>query len=319
MFLEKLCDYDPLTILKKISEPSSNTCSWILTIVDFERWMSSVSERLLWLYGTTGSGKSVLAKYITKHLLKVHQRSREDLRGRIHDVLAFVYCSEKDSRRNSLLTLLCSILYQLLSKHVSLLRYLDSEHISDAADSTRSEQSLWDCFHAIILRGSGIRIWVVIDGIDELPEKARRPLLLSLERMIAEDKARRLGILHTDRRGPPPDQGFIKNMNLRAINLDIEPVHQDVERFITAGVKAFCEEQFIPADLQEGLSTVLVSRSGGLFLLAHLNWVTFNQSVDYWNRDTVVSQIKELHKLPPTLESCTATCSTGFRKIFAVS
>lgn len=48
---------------KDIPEAAENTCEWLLDEPEYEAWLSQ-SQRLLWIVGIPGSGKSTLMKYI---------------------------------------------------------------------------------------------------------------------------------------------------------------------------------------------------------------------------------------------------------------
>jgi hypothetical protein len=53
---------------KKIS---AATCDWILRSTEWTDWISG-EYRLLWIYGITGAGRSVVASYLNDELKKYH-------------------------------------------------------------------------------------------------------------------------------------------------------------------------------------------------------------------------------------------------------
>src|SRR2546430_1069427 len=69
-FLRLLYDVDITAVLRDIDDPVRNTCQWINHDERFRDWTSSTSRRFLWITGLAGSGKTVLTKYIIRHLLK---------------------------------------------------------------------------------------------------------------------------------------------------------------------------------------------------------------------------------------------------------
>lgn len=59
--------------LEAVRDPLGDTCSWISDEPLYRAWEDHQSSGILFIRGTQGLGKSVLAKYIIQRLGRVHQ------------------------------------------------------------------------------------------------------------------------------------------------------------------------------------------------------------------------------------------------------
>lgn len=227
------------------------------------------------------------------------QRAVQNQCGNV-DLLAFVFCSDKEARRIDATSVLRSILLQYLSNNTGLFQFLEESLWEDA----RRQASMVDLTAAIlslVARSTSVKFWVIIDGLDEMHENSGSTLVHQLFQILDGDLMGRLRILLTDRQGPESRTPRTAP-DLSLIDLDIEKVHKDVKSYISNLVSEFCVEHAFPQQLIRTVVSDMISRSQGVFLLAFLNWTNFTQGRVSWSRSSVLRRLEELHAIPSTIQ-----------------
>jgi hypothetical protein len=84
------------------------TCSWIADVEAFQRWRSSSDFSCLWIHGKAGSGKSVLASYITK-LLQPDEHDQSHDSRRCKNLLSSDFCSARNATGPAMVYFLCGV------------------------------------------------------------------------------------------------------------------------------------------------------------------------------------------------------------------
>lgn len=134
------------------------TCQWVLKHQQYQSWLTSRRDNLLWISADPGCGKSVLSKTLIKEEIKSHA-SRSTC-----------YFFFKDNEeQNSLSIALCALLHQLFSYRPRLLRhaipYWDRE-----GEKMRNETArLWQ---VLLLAGTDPAAGDVVCILDALDECA---------------------------------------------------------------------------------------------------------------------------------------------------
>lgn len=250
------------------------TCQWIWTHPTFCQWnnpsAASISDRLLYIYGTHGSGKTILASSIVERLQSQSTR-----------VLFFSFAGT-DSCRQTLDHLVRSLLCQLFQlvrseKCLETMRRLLSQ-----GQPLTSE--LWDAYDLISTSSIEETSWV-IDGLDECKDSVR-PLFEHIRNLLATRKITRVLLLGRPHLLPDFD----------AVGAKIEVVPQitrtDIETFIEDAV-AKCDILNQP-DLH--VVTTLRDKADGMFLWAKL-------MIDDLSKSSSRSEVMErLRNLPRGLE-----------------
>lgn len=156
------------------------TCSWVLKDVHFGKWRTCARSQVLWIYGDPGKGKTMLAFSLVKELSE-----RIRVEGSSPNIaLACFFCDNKDNRRKSAISILRSLIYQLLRQRPDLCSYLRSEYERQKERlfaSPNALQSLWRIFKNVTAYSNFKRIYIVIDGLDECDEQSTEDLLKLLE------------------------------------------------------------------------------------------------------------------------------------------
>ncbi|RFU34722.1 hypothetical protein B7463_g1661, partial [Scytalidium lignicola] len=141
---------------------AKDTCSWILERPEYKTWKDTQKhDSFLWINGRAGSGKSVLSTTIVEQLQQQREKCKDC-------EVAYFFFNKNDERRGSSLSLIVSIIAQLVGRMPSLPPLLFSLY-ETAAKFGRPRISEPDepirILHLLIKNVE--TMYVVLDGLDE--------------------------------------------------------------------------------------------------------------------------------------------------------
>ncbi|KAM4054550.1 WD domain, G-beta repeat domain-containing protein [Hirsutella rhossiliensis] len=136
-------------------------CRWVLQNDSFRRWRDGQENRLLWIKGDPGKGKTMLLCGIIDELsLSVSKTDR----------LAYFYCQATDLRINNGVAVLRGLVYMLAREHQELLCHVQKKH-SGASKSVFQDENAWfvlsDILSNMIQNSNLGNTYLVIDALDE--------------------------------------------------------------------------------------------------------------------------------------------------------
>lgn len=153
---------DQLAILDTISSEGAKfagTCSWVLKDSRMRSWLHQKPDSpVLWLQGTPGSGKSVLASQIVKFMKNASM------------FLIHHFCSQRYASSTTYEQILRSILLQLLRKDDELIAHVYEDYVLGKKPPTI--QALEKLLYNLSTMASRVPcqseyIWIIIDGLNE--------------------------------------------------------------------------------------------------------------------------------------------------------
>lgn len=205
------------------------TCKWIESDPQYMTWRSGIGHELLWISGTPGRGKTMLAMFLVEQLL-------EELKRRRDQVLIFFFCSFSDPTLNTASAILRSFIYQLVSTRKSLHQYIPS-YFKNKNNKTReaieSATVLWDIFKTILGDPSTGTVLCVLDGLDECNLESQDFLINSFASIATHESGHistRLQTVIISRTIPKLRQLDVPHVELDQ-NHDVD-FHNDVRLFI---------------------------------------------------------------------------------------
>lgn len=145
------------------------TCEWVPQHETYKAWMSATSSSL-WLTGSPGTGKTMIALHVINNLEHQFEGSP--------DLLLYFFCSYRHRNNNKGDSMLRSLMWQLFRKVPYLQKYAEEAlHRSNRESNLASEDTLWKIFHDAISDPRTPQITCVLDGIDEVEGSSRHKLL----------------------------------------------------------------------------------------------------------------------------------------------
>ncbi|KAF1962459.1 NACHT and ankyrin domain protein [Byssothecium circinans] len=212
----------------------STTCEWILKQPAYKSWKASEESAspILWLHGPPGSGKTFLAQSIVDFI----QEDNVELETNV-----FSYFCDANSTPSSLIR---SLLVQL-QQHPALGEETRVKVISSTTEPSSGDLSLpLDITHKLWDTLSGVlpeipNTTLIIDGIDELPERFLQPQDFDLPSKLAtlsEIDDKKTKVLLSSRSHANIRRALKDFPNLLVTE---ELVKEDLERFIESEITKF--------------------------------------------------------------------------------
>ncbi|KAJ5895129.1 hypothetical protein N7495_006820 [Penicillium taxi] len=134
---------------------------WILENEEFKQWQNSRKNRLLWIRGDPGKGKTMLICGVIEELTRLYGENAN---------ISFFFCQAADMRINSATSVLRGLIYLLIEKHPSLLPHVRARY-DNAGKALFEDVNAWNALLTIfrdILRDPTLQMtYFVIDALDE--------------------------------------------------------------------------------------------------------------------------------------------------------
>ncbi|KAJ7922063.1 hypothetical protein B0H13DRAFT_1707918 [Mycena leptocephala] len=219
--------------------------SWLLEHDEYISWKTR-NNSVFWIYGSPGTGKSVLCFSIIETLMATRS-------------LAYFYCTFADEKTQNSRGLLSSLISRLAIVSPDCLATLRSFHSSHSVSGAPSEERLFECL-CQMLTVSG-DVFVVIDALEECPTRPERAQMLKhLERMVELGHSQ-LHILITSR----PEVDIKPSMaRMKAHQLDLEAVAAQAK-----DLRSYISSELAQADwgskLREHALETLTAKANGSF------------------------------------------------------
>jgi len=278
-YLKALFITDPADDMETIEHSTGRLLegsgSWLQEEESYLDWLKASASKVIWMHGGPGKGKTMLAiSVITSLLDKLPQWPPGT-------ILAYFFCDSTDDRRNSAVQILRSILYQILYQRPELGSYFKEVYEREEEQlftSRNALQSLWRVLKDIF-SGAGVeRIYIVIDGLDELND-GEADDLMKLLRPFLDPKP-------PSPNYPPPVwaerrcavKWFLTSRNIQSIsyylrkvpNISLEcnskHVQESVWRFIEVRVDELKKAKGYTEKLATSIEDALREKSEGTFL-----------------------------------------------------
>ena len=134
---------------------------WVLDNAEFKRWRSDENNRLLWIKGDPGKGKTMLLYGIIDEL----QKSIGDA-----GILSFFFCQATDSRIKSATAVLRGLLFLLAKQQESPISHIRERHKDvgkQLFDGVNAWAALSQIFTSILNDPNLQDTYIVIDALDE--------------------------------------------------------------------------------------------------------------------------------------------------------
>ncbi|KAK0512397.1 hypothetical protein JMJ35_005525 [Cladonia borealis] len=258
-----------------IEDNSEGTCEWILHSREFDQWMTN-SEPILWVRGPPGVGKTVLAKFVYRQLSEIMLGDASPpitkklqwasaIRKRhpvSFQVLAY-FLDSGCSVRNSGLSVLQSLLYQVLNTDQKFFRYIHGKHLFRRPQRGDSGQYM-ELLSAVLQDASLSGTVIVLDALDECEEASRSLLIKHLKAIVSQSKIK---VLVTSRSIPAKEIEPSIRIDLDYPN---EHVDHDINRYVTTAVKDLARERKLPVELESKITSKLLTFPSKSFLWVQL-------------------------------------------------
>ncbi|PQE04769.1 hypothetical protein CJF30_00004577 [Rutstroemia sp. NJR-2017a BBW] len=287
---------DPLDDRAKLVQAKGlrvdGTCEWIRTNELYVSWLRSNSQ-LLWSSGGPGKGKTMLSIFLAEQL---EQTTRD-----LSDTLFLQYfCDNKDEKRNTGVTVIRGLLYQLLQLRPKLFDHIlpTFKTQSKSLFASSSLETLWRIFEAMLRDPITGTVYCILDGLDECDENSSEVLLGKFRSLFfSETKpSHHLKMIIVSRDFPQFLPVLLKGVPRIRLDPDADnEIHNDIQRFITERVEQLPAYELCPENLRVYIKKTFEERAQGTFL-----WVSLVAKALKSCRATEMK--RKLDEFPPGLD-----------------
>lgn len=279
-----------------IEQPAQNTCEWIYKDPLYCLW-SVEPNRLLWIKGKPGSGKSILMK-------SVCGRRKEAAKETSTLLLNFFFNARGATVEKSPVGLYVTMMNDLLRQSRLLMceflpTFLNKETCSESGKVNWHVSEIEAIFHSIISQKQSHVIEILIDALDECNEDEVRAVIRKFERSIdmARESGSTIRVCWSSRHYPN-----IGLLSAHGAELVLDQRNGlDIARYVDIE---------LPARLDPVLPSIrkeVLSRANGVFLWAVLVGKRLLKAID---------QGKDKEQLRQVLESIPVKLDDLFDEIF---
>lgn len=256
-----------------IEDNSPGTCEWVLYSQAFQAWLSG-SERVLWIQGNAGAGKTVLAKFLYRQLCDAFAgdalssgahtlqwaSSASKLYSRPRQVLAY-FLDVNSPSRNSGLSVLHSLLYQLLSTEQELFRYVHGKPIF--SQPQRGNFGQYAEVLSAILRDPSLKgTIIVLDALDECEPASQLNIIDTLLNLADQSS---IQLLVTSR----PNQDAKPSLMLD-LSQSVEHVEVDIKGYVQTAIRQLTLVREFSSELRDEITRKILAHSSEGFLWVQL-------------------------------------------------
>ncbi|KAJ8058450.1 hypothetical protein OCU04_012638 [Sclerotinia nivalis] len=252
---------DPRLDKKRIEETKGglfdNIYNWIFDNSDFQQWHFNRDNRLLWIKGDPGKGKTMLLCGIINEL----QRSDET-------ALAYFFCQGTDARINSAVAVLRGLIYMLLDQQPALLSHLQKRYekageqlFKDANTFIALSEILKDILHDKNLKPTIL----IIDALDECQKDLPQLLRLIVSGLSISS---RIKWLVSSRNWPEIEEQLqqAEQGTRLSLELNAESVSAAVRWYIREKVKYLARTKKYTTETKNTIERYLLEHANGTFL-----------------------------------------------------
>ncbi|KAJ5533849.1 NACHT nucleoside triphosphatase [Penicillium freii] len=163
--LRDLRTTDPGDDKKRITKTNGgllkDSYCWILDNEEFKQWQHNQTNRVLWIRGDPGKGKTMLLCGIIDELTRLHGSAAN---------ISFFFCQATDVRINNATSVLRGLIYSLVEKSPALLPHMRARY-DKAGKALFKDINTWSALSTIftsILKDPSLEnAYLIIDALDE--------------------------------------------------------------------------------------------------------------------------------------------------------
>ncbi|KAH8667741.1 hypothetical protein BGZ61DRAFT_365055 [Ilyonectria robusta] len=163
----------------KIDDPTDGTLGWFLENNQFRSWKTEDRSSVLWIQGSPGQGKTILAKFLLDHL----ENSLPAASIRATVIYFFFFNQDDDLRTVS--AALRSLIKQLLSARNA---FQVISHATSIENFAIPDDDLWDILKELLCAPIFGTIYCVVDGVDECQDDELRRRFLRYMTTLVQPK-----------------------------------------------------------------------------------------------------------------------------------
>ncbi|KAH7363989.1 hypothetical protein BKA65DRAFT_127019 [Rhexocercosporidium sp. MPI-PUGE-AT-0058] len=262
---------------------------WVIETSDFQQWRTNQHNRLLWIKGDPGKGKTMLLCGIADELQNSLAKSA---------LLSYFFCQATDSRINRATAVLRGLIYLLVDQQPSLVSHVQASY-DQAGKALFEDANAWvaltKVFSSILHDPNLVATYLIIDALDECVVD-----LLNLLCFIAQTSSvsTRVKWAVSSRNWPEIEKtlGTAMQKQRLCLELNADSVSTAVATFIQTKVHDLREKNKYTSEARDVIQQHLSLNAHGTFLWVALVCQELS-NLSGWKA------IQKLKALPPGLDA----------------
>jgi hypothetical protein len=261
--LRDLCATDARNDKKRIEGTKGgllvDSYRWILENTTFQHWQQSLHDRLLWVKGDPGKGKTMLLCGIIDELQSSMPRTA---------LLSYFFCQATDLRINNATAVLRGLLYMLVSQQPSLVSHVRKRH-DHAGKALFEGPNAWVALTEIfvdVLQDLNLSTtYLIIDALDECATDRTKLLEFVVQQSSTSDRVKWI----VSSRNWPEIEAQLERVGYKArlsLELNAKSVARAVDIFIQQKVDQLALEKRYKPEIRHAVLQHLMSNSNNTFL-----------------------------------------------------
>lgn len=305
MFLESLRFDDINSRLNDVSDSNTKTLGWIFDDEisrpwdSFSDWLKH-GQKVYWINGKAGSGKSTLMKFITKDE-RTNQALKTWSNERPFIILTFYFWLSGSKLQRNTKGFLCSLMHQICLKNDRILESVYQNRDTIAEKRANSDWSLSELrdslYFAIRLASHDGNVYIFLDGIDEFDQGEDVQDLLDFIKCLSEFQNVKFCI--SSRPEAYLEEHLSQHSKLRLQDLtkqDIEICIQDkLDEFFSRDPKNVTQKKRF-----DEFTELMTKKADGVFLWVHFALQSLLKGMR--NEDDFQILFERLEELPSGME-----------------
>ncbi|EDO04667.1 hypothetical protein SS1G_07150 [Sclerotinia sclerotiorum 1980 UF-70] len=230
---------------------------WIFKNAEYQQWYNDQSNRLLWVRGDPGKGKTMLLCGII-----------DEIQASNNYTLAYFFCQSNIDTINSAISVLRGLIYMLLDEQPSLIRHLQNEYEVPGKQLFEGINA-WVALSNIlknILHDENLKPTIlIIDALDECQKEL--PQLLRLI-VSGSSISSRVKWLVSSRNWPEIEEQLQQTEQETRLSLELnaESVSAAVRWYIREKVKYLARTKNYTTETKDAIERYLLEHANGTFL-----------------------------------------------------
>lgn len=143
---------------------------WILEHETFKDWRDNAQDRILWIKGDPGKGKTMLLCGIIDELMPMTKLAKSTDQTTNTVLLSYFFCQGTDGRINNATAVLRGLIYLIIVQEPSLISHIQEKY-KHAGKDLFSDANAWvalsEIFVAILQDSKAKEVILAIDALDE--------------------------------------------------------------------------------------------------------------------------------------------------------
>ncbi|KAF5500023.1 Vegetative incompatibility protein HET-E-1 [Colletotrichum aenigma] len=232
---------------------------WVLKNSNFCKWRDDQDQRLLWVKGDPGKGKTMLLCGIIDELEKPHAQGK---------LLSYFFCQATDKRLNTATAVLRGLTFMLLDQHPSLVSHMKKykkvgkAFFEDVNAWYAMSEIFTNMLHDPKLQG----VYLLIDALDECTTGLDQLLCLIAETSESTD----VKWLVSSRNWQQVEEQLRPVAQRLSLEVNAKSISAAVDIYIQHKVNKLAEEKGHSSKTRNTVLRYLSSHAGGTFLWAAL-------------------------------------------------